>query len=1137
MATLPGTPETRPTEAPDVDALFPAKSVDELFPAAVERERYRRQTLGTSPIQDLIFGNSEINPVARVLDAFGQGAKHAWGANSSERISKEAEDALKINKQFDNWNEGQNSIIKAANEALFRPAAVQLTKEFHDAEALFRGAAAAFAGTQAAVAQIGEEVGQPKIGREAAAAFEALPTGFRAPTGVPHAPPHPMLAEIRNINSEIAKARELGVIGAGEEGYFGTRPAEVTPPISTPQEAAKPAGMPVDLFVEPRAAEAPKPETAPEVRPAATPEATPAPEAPGIATDVAGKLIAAGRPAEEANASAQIIASHYQARAERFNGELGTAEELYRAEGADIRGGDGKPPVKSEPIRPAPESDVGAVEPAPKPLPGDAGAAEPIKTIPELKTALRGRAAADPQTWSLYEFLASEGGLKPTADLKSIFGGKNPFIPGFGPLLRKGGLTMDEALTRAKENSYVLDPNDIQHVPGAANKGELTRTANDLQDMVAEESRGRKNYRTSHTPKDKEINLDEERGSIVSALHSEIETATGQRAHIDPAIEDRVVEIIQKEGGTDVHSAFERAILEDHDRHEALLNERRSTHGEIAGHDHVGGPASRAGQEPAGDGGHPWASEQEARASNVAASRDHGANDRSAAEYELNQTKRGSSSLNDTASWIIRNKETKEVVMETFDRKKVDALNTEKYEAVPIGEYLGSLNKTGKTAEVEYFQHSHLTDEEKRAKFEAHVAESKARMDAARGLVDDALSKERPKLVLENGDRKLLLSAGATEYPYRITSFDEQGPVGHRDYGINENDRNQMAGEVASALRGGFKIKDATDAQAKFEKGVEGKPQQLIPGVEPITDRERIQALANKPMRGGDLPPGGLFGESSKQFDLFQIKRGKINLREDAKPVITLFKDANASTFIHETGHQWLEELMGDAKHPKAPLDLKNDASAVLNWLGVKAEKAPPPKPGMIRFYHGTAYEDASGFTGKTFVTPHEQYARDYHGGSNNVLYTDFTKAEADARGLIDEVNRYPINGPIDDGAARLRPLERAGEIKTSHHEKFARGFERYMMEGKAPTQALAGVFEKFKDWLTRIYQTVTRLKSPINDEIRGVFDRLVSLRKEDVKIEPEGPPKTFADIHEADAAHTAPGGRPSRGRDNPGGT
>lgn len=45
-----------------------------------------------------------------------------------------------------------------------------------------------------------------------------------------------------------------------------------------------------------------------------------------------------------------------------------------------------------------------------------------------------------------------------------------------------------------------------------------------------------------------------------------------------------------------------------------------------------------------------------------------------------------------TASWILRNKETKVVICETFDARKVAALNTVKYEAVPILEYLQSIN-------------------------------------------------------------------------------------------------------------------------------------------------------------------------------------------------------------------------------------------------------------------------------------------------------------------------------------------------------------------------------------------------------------------------------------------------------------
>lgn len=48
--------------------------------------------------------------------------------------------------------------------------------------------------------------------------------------------------------------------------------------------------------------------------------------------------------------------------------------------------------------------------------------------------------------------------------------------------------------------------------------------------------------------------------------------------------------------------------------------------------------------------------------------------------------------MNTTASWVIKNKITGEVILETFNPKIVTHLNTDKYEAVPIQTYLGDLN-------------------------------------------------------------------------------------------------------------------------------------------------------------------------------------------------------------------------------------------------------------------------------------------------------------------------------------------------------------------------------------------------------------------------------------------------------------
>lgn len=66
-------------------------------------------------------------------------------------------------------------------------------------------------------------------------------------------------------------------------------------------------------------------------------------------------------------------------------------------------------------------------------------------------------------------------------------------------------------------------------------------------------------------------------------------------------------------------------------------------------------------------------------------------------------------------------------------------------------------------------------------------------------------------------------------------------------------------------------------------------------------------------------------------------------------------------------------------------------------------------------------------------------------------------------------------------------------EIDTEHHEKFARGFERYLMEGEAPSASLRQVFHKFRDWLVGIYRDVSALNVDLSPEVKDVFDRLLA--------------------------------------------
>ena len=66
-------------------------------------------------------------------------------------------------------------------------------------------------------------------------------------------------------------------------------------------------------------------------------------------------------------------------------------------------------------------------------------------------------------------------------------------------------------------------------------------------------------------------------------------------------------------------------------------------------------------------------------------------------------------------------------------------------------------------------------------------------------------------------------------------------------------------------------------------------------------------------------------------------------------------------------------------------------------------------------------------------------------------------------------------------------------EIGVEQHEKWAESFEKYLFEGKAPSLELQSVFGRFKRWMMSVYKQLKNLDVEINDEIRGVFDRMLA--------------------------------------------
>lgn len=84
----------------------------------------------------------------------------------------------------------------------------------------------------------------------------------------------------------------------------------------------------------------------------------------------------------------------------------------------------------------------------------------------------------------------------------------------------------------------------------------------------------------------------------------------------------------------------------------------------------------------------------------------------------------------------------------------------------------------------------------------------------------------------------------------------------------------------------------------------------------------------------------------------------------------------------------------------------------------------------------------------------------------------------------------------IKDDVAAIREwtgAKETGDFEVEQHEQFARGFEAYLSDGKAPNPELAGAFARFKRWIISIYKDLKRLNVELTPEIRSVMDRIVA--------------------------------------------
>jgi hypothetical protein len=142
-------------------------------------------------------------------------------------------------------------------------------------------------------------------------------------------------------------------------------------------------------------------------------------------------------------------------------------------------------------------------------------------------------------------------------------------------------------------------------------------------------------------------------------------------------------------------------------------------------------------------------------------------------------------------------------------------------------------------------------------------------------------------------------------------------------------------GETILRLNGGF---GEAIAQAKAD-GYDGLILRNIDDT-PNESRASDHYVTFEPIQIKSVNNTGAFSPSDPRIlyqSLSDGPRGRITFPAagfgTGRTIIDLFQSRNSSTFLHEAGHMWLEELRFDASDPGAPQQLRDDWQVVQDWF------------------------------------------------------------------------------------------------------------------------------------------------------------------------------------------------------------
>lgn len=176
-----------------------------------------------------------------------------------------------------------------------------------------------------------------------------------------------------------------------------------------------------------------------------------------------------------------------------------------------------------------------------------------------------------------------------------------------------------------------------------------------------------------------------------------------------------------------------------------------------------------------------------------------------------------------------------------------------------------------------------------------------------------------------------------------------------------------------------------------------------------MTDSDKVNEIAESMENEGYVGKPIVVAEQNYYQSPEGTPKGTFSPQADGSFVIYMFKSADASTVIHETGHYFFEIFMQESGLDTASDKLKKDRAAFLNYVG---------------------------------MTEEQWQAADF-------------------------------------------------EVRRAAHERVATAFEQYLLEGKAPSKGLRGVFSRFSKWLKAIYGNVVNSNdyAELTDDVRQVFD------------------------------------------------